>query len=174
MNIPWYCNTTLISTKRWLVQADKVLCESALQVILGARSLGWAARTVWKLYIFFPLNFSNGACCGGPGDVTSTSWWLVLVSSYLLSVRHTQRHRWARAHLLQAVHLHRMTRQQLSNISLQRVLLTTSTRLHITNIHMATIKYHMHYLIFMACTGGSCNLLDVISIYSLNPGKYID
>ena len=44
--------------------------------------------------------------------------------------------------------------------------------LHITNSHVATIKYHnvMHYPIFMACTC-SCNLFDVISIYSLNMGK---
>ena len=48
-----------------------------------------------------------------------------------------------------------MTRRQPSNISLQRVLLATTTRLHITNSHVVTIKYHMHYPIFMACTGGA-------------------
>ena len=41
----------------------------------------------------------------------------------------------------------------------------------IMNSHMASIKNHMHYPIFMACTGAAaCNLLD-ISVYSLNPGK---
>ena len=44
---------------------------------------------------------------------------------------------------------------------------------HITNnSHVATIKYHMHYPIFMACMECSCNLLDVISIYSLIPVSY--
>ena len=32
---------------------------------------------------------------------------------------------------------------------------------HITNSHLATIKHHMHYPIFMACTGAA----------SLNTGK---
>ena len=48
-----------------------------------------------------------------------------------------------------------MTRRQLSNVSLQRVLLATTMRLHNANSHVATIKYHMHYPIFMACTGGA-------------------
>ena len=46
-----------------------------------------------------------------------------------------------------------------------------NARLHITNSHVGSIKYHMHYPIFMVIRGCSCNLFDVISVYSLNPGK---
>ena len=72
----------------------------------------------------------------------------------ILSIGHIRRHQWARASLLQAVRLRLMTRRQPSNISLQRVLLAT-TCLHITNSHVAMIKYHMHYPIFVAHTGGA-------------------
>ena len=36
---------------------------------------------------------------------------------------------------------------------------------------MATIKYHMHYPISMACMSAAVIIFEVISIYSLNPGK---
>ena len=45
--------------------------------------------------------------------------------------------------------------------------------LHITNSHMATIKYHLHYPLFKACTGEAVSF-DVIFVYSLNPGKFPD
>ena len=48
-----------------------------------------------------------------------------------------------------------------TSVSLQRVLLATITCLHITNSIVAMIKYHIHYPIFMACTGGA-----VISLIS--------
>ena len=35
----------------------------------------------------------------------------------------------------------------------------TTTRLHIMNSHVASIKYHMHYPIFMACTGAAVMFL---------------
>ena len=41
--------------------------------------------------------------------------------------------------------------------------------LHITSSHVAMIKYHMHYPIFMACIRVQ---LDVIFVYSLNQVCY--
>ena len=51
-------------------------------------------------------------------------------------------------------------------------MLATTTHLHITNSHVASIKYHNYALsnIHGLC-GCSCNLFDVVSVYSLNPGK---
>ena len=41
----------------------------------------------------------------------------------------------------------------------------------LAHYEQATIKYHMHCPIFMACTGGAViSLHDVIFVYSLNPG----
>ena len=66
----------------------------------------------------------------------------------------------------------RMTRRQPSSISLQRVLLATKMRLHIMNSHVAMIDYHNHALSNIhGLYGWNCNLLDIISIFSLNPGK---
>ena len=119
-----------------------------------------ATASAWNVkFSFCQLAYNYYSTCAQNGFFRSKNLFesssVVLVSSYLLSIGHIRRHRWARARLLQAVRLRRMTRRQPSNISLQRVLLATTTPLHITNSHVATIKYHMHYPIFMACTGGA-------------------
>ena len=53
-----------------------------------------------------------------------------------------------------------------------RALIRAAGYIGITNSHVATIKYHMHYPIFMACTGGAViSLTSYPYTASLNPGK---
>ena len=71
------------------------------------------------------------------------------VAVLVLSVGHIRRHWWARVSLLQK---RCSVDDKTATIQYKPVMSVADN--NITNSHKTTIKYHMHYPIFTACTGG--------------------